>query len=148
MKRNRYITLTLVLLVLFSQFKVISAYDDLYGIELDDIVDVAFISYRNGEFVIEYTTEGAFRVEVNTNAVNEIFVNAILGMKEGETKPYISWMVGADIIEYYNTTIVDIVIDSTPETTTSTTPSTQTVDYLSCLMILSLIFVSSRFRKN
>ncbi|MCE7741354.1 MAG: hypothetical protein GOP50_02750 [Candidatus Heimdallarchaeota archaeon] len=103
-------------ILLLNTLVSVYAYDEYAGIEYDDVVDVGFVSYRNGEFVIEYTAEGAFRVEVNTNAVNFNFVNAILGMKEFEKKPYVTWNVGPDLIEYYNVTIYDIVVDSTPPT--------------------------------
>jgi hypothetical protein len=98
-------------LLLLNSFVSVYAYDEYEGIEYDDIVDVGFVSYRNGEFVIEYTEEGPFRVEVNTHAVNENFVNAIIGMKLGERKDLVTWMVGPDLIEYFNVTIYSIFRD-------------------------------------
>ena len=112
---RRYSTIFFILtLVIFNIFSSVKAYDDFAGIEYDDIVDVAFESYRNGELVIEYTPDGPLRVEVNTNAVNYHFVNELLGMKVGEKKYYITWTVDSDLIEYYNTTILKIVKDATP----------------------------------
>ena len=110
------VILSIFSILLFSSLVLVTAYDNYEGIEYDDIVDVAFVSYRNGEFVIEYTAEGSIRIEVNTNAVNHNFVNQILGMKIGDKKPYITWNVGADLIEYYNTTIISLFKDSTPPT--------------------------------
>lgn len=98
-----------------NSFVSVYAYDDYAGIEYDDIIDVGFVSYRNEVFVIEYTEEGSFRVEVNSHAVNINFVNAVLGMKLGETKPYTTWTVGADLIEYYNITIYNIFKDISPD---------------------------------
>ena len=72
--------------------------------------------------------------------INEIFVNEILGMKLGEVKTYITWTMGSDLIEYYKTTILKIVLDSTPETTP--TQTTQTVDFFTTTSILSLIIIS------
>jgi hypothetical protein len=99
----------IISILMLNSFVSIYAYDEFYGVEYDDVVDVGFVSHRNGDFVIEYTEEGSLRVVVNTNAINENFVNAILGMKEGEVKPLVTWTVGADLIEYFNVTIYDIV---------------------------------------
>ena len=93
----------------------VNAYSKYEGIEYDDVVDVGFVSYRNGVFVIEYTEDGALRVEVNSNAVNYNFVNALLGMKKGDKKPLVTWTAGGDLIQYYNVTVYEIVYDSTPD---------------------------------
>ncbi|MHA1200465.1 MAG: hypothetical protein ACTSQF_14175 [Candidatus Heimdallarchaeaceae archaeon] len=142
MKQSRYAKLFLVLFAISACFTLTSAYDDLDGIELNDVVDFAFIAYRNGEFVIEYTASSAFRIEVNTNGVNDNFVNAILGMKVGETKSYITWTIGLDVIEYYNTTIIHIELDASPETT----PSTSSVDFLNSVALISIILLSSKIK--
>jgi len=102
-------------MLLLNALVSVSAYDEYAGIEFDDIVDVGFVSYRNGVFVIEYSESGSFRVEVNTNAVNYNFVNAILGMKVDERKDLVTWMVGPDLIEYFNVTIYSIFRDISQE---------------------------------
>ena len=142
-----FLILITVTLFLLNSLCLVDSYCEINGIEYDDIVDVAFISYRNGEFIIEYTAEGSFRITVDTNLIKETFINAILGMKLGETEPYIAWNIDADVIEYYNTTIINIVFDSTPETSTQT--PTETVDFFWVIIVLNFIsIVILRRRKN
>ncbi|MCG3215776.1 MAG: hypothetical protein KAS63_03625 [Candidatus Heimdallarchaeota archaeon] len=117
----RYLTILYVLslLILNSQFSA-RAYDNIHGIEYDDVVDVAFVRYINNEFSFSYTTDAPFRVTVNENIINVNFIEELIGMKIGETKPLISWYVQENettvsFIEYFNTTIVKLIKDSTPQ---------------------------------
>lgn len=95
------------------------AYDDVLGVEYGDIIDVAFTSYIDGEFTNEYTEEGPFQITVNENYINRNFIEEIVGMKLGEVKPYITWTVqnngDTSTIEYYDTKIVNIVKDISPD---------------------------------
>ncbi len=156
MKQHSLQCLILIIITIFmlNSICLVDSYSETDGIEYDDIIDVAFISYRNGEFVIEYTAQGPIRLEINTNAVNEYFVNEVLGMKIGEVKPYITWNVGADLIEYFNTTIVNLVKDSTPETSTpsptetSTFSSIKTIDFFWGIIVVNFISISLLKRKK
>jgi hypothetical protein len=119
MSRRFHYTLLLVVIssLVLTQFTTVGAYDSLYGVEYDDIIDVAFISYINGEFSNNYTADGAFRITVNPGVINANFIDEIIGMMIGEVKPYITWVdpVG-NLVEYYDTTVVKLVKDSTPDT--------------------------------
>ncbi len=101
-----------------TQSLTVKAYDNLYGVEYDDVIDVAFESWINGIFSNSYTAEGPFRLTVSNQVINSNFTSELLGMKEGEVKPYITWInLDEDVIEYYDTTIVRLVKDSTPDST-------------------------------
>ena len=109
---------TLSILVLSISVNVL-AYDEVYGIEWGDVVDISFTRYINGKFSIEYGPDNPFRVTVDDDITNIHLVEALLGMKIGETKKQISWSVTAENgtvfnYDYYNTTIIKIVKDSTP----------------------------------
>ncbi len=117
MKRQLYILilLSIVTSLAVAQFTSVVAYDNLYGVEYDDIVDVAFESWINGAFSNSFTAEGPFRVTVNTHIVNANFTNELIGMRLWEVKPYITWIDGEDnLIEYYNTTVTNLVKDISP----------------------------------
>ena len=114
--RRSLILVGMLSIILLNSIVSIYAYDEYAGIEYDDIVDVGFVSYRNGEFQIEYTEGGSLRVEVNTHAINVNFVNAILGMKIGEIKDLVTWTVEGDLIQYYNVTIYRLIKDISPDT--------------------------------
>jgi len=118
MRRQLYILIMLSIMtsLVVTQSLTVKAYDNLYGVEYDDIIDVAFESWINGIFSNSYTAEGPFRLTVSTQVINSNFTSALLGMKEGEVKPYITWIDGdGKTIEYYDTTVVRLVKDSTPE---------------------------------
>ena len=118
MSRRFHYTLLLVVLssLVITQFTTVEAYDTLYGVEYDDVVDVAFESWINGEFSNNYTADGPFRITVNPGVINANFIDEIIGMMVGEVKPYITWVDPAgNLVEYYDTTIVKLVKDSTPE---------------------------------
>jgi len=116
---RNFVLLTILTFVLISSFSTTQAYDELLGVEYEDVIDVAFTSYIDGEFTNEYTEEGPFRVTVNENYVNKNFIEELVGMKLGEVKPYITWTVlnngDINVIEYYDTKIVKIVKDSSPD---------------------------------
>ena len=136
--------------MLLSQSSIISAYDELNGVEPGDVIDIALISYINGEFVMEYTNEAPLRIEVDIYAINSYFYEAILGMKIGETKPYITWMVENNTIEYYNTTILTIIYDSSYDSTLSPTDgsTSTTVNFISLILSISVVIVISKSRRN
>lgn len=109
--------ISLLFLVLSSTY--ITAYDDKYGIEWGDVVDISFTRYINGKFSATWGPDDPFRVTVDDDITNINLVEALLGMKVGETKAKISWTVTAENgtvfnYDYYNTTIIRIVKDSTP----------------------------------
>ena len=117
---RRYLCYAILLItttaLFITQFTSVTAYDDLYGVEYDDIIDIAFISYINGEFSNNYTADGAFRVTVNSHIINAHLIDQLIGMKIGESKPYITWVDGEEnLIEYYDTTIVRLIKDATPD---------------------------------
>ena len=116
---RNFVLLAILTFILIPYFSTTQAYDELLGVEYEDIIDVAFTSYIDGEFTNEYTEEGPFRVTVNENYINRNFIEELVGMKLGEVKPYITWTVpnngDTSVIEYYNTKVVKIVKDSSPD---------------------------------
>ena len=119
-KSTRNLVLLAILVMGFiSSLSTTQAYDDLLGVEYEDVINVAFISYIDGEFTNNYTEEGPFEVIVNENYINKNFIDELLGMKLGEVNPYITWTVlnnGEESkIEYYDTKVVEIVKDSSPD---------------------------------
>lgn len=104
------------------------AYDDVQGIELNDIIDISFDRYIDGDPTAGYDDANPFQLTVNSAYINVIFVNEMIGMKVGEVKPSIKWTVdeGGGIFteyEYVDTKIVRLVYDATP----STSPIGQTI---------------------
>lgn len=95
------------------------AYDENMGVEYNDVLDITFTSYINGEFQSTYAPESPFRLRVNYTLINENMVNVLIGMKLGEIKPYVSWMVETSLMEYYDLTVIHLVEDSTPGTETT-----------------------------
>ncbi len=116
---RNFVLLTILTMVLISSLSTTQAYDDLLGVEYEDIINVAFTSYIDGEFSNEYTEEGPFQVTVNENYINKNFIDELVGMKLGEVNPYITWTVQNNgepsVIEYYDTKVVKIVKDSSPD---------------------------------
>jgi hypothetical protein len=106
-------------MVFISSLSTTYAYDDLLGVEYEDVIQVAFTSYIDGEFSNEYTEEGPFEVTVNENYINRNFIEELVGMKVGEVKPYITWTIQNNgvpsVIEYYDTKVVKIVKDASPD---------------------------------
>jgi hypothetical protein len=119
MRRRLYYSILLIAFttLVLTQLTTVNSYDELYGVEYGDIVDVAFESWINGEFSNNFTDDGAFRVTVDPDVVNYNFVDELVTMKIGEVKPYITWFDGeGNLIEYYNTKIVRLVKDISPNT--------------------------------
>ena len=120
--RKKLVGFFIVLVTLLIQITAMSsAYDDVHGVELNDIIDISFVRYTNGVLTLEHSDADPFELTVNTASINEIFVLEMVGMKVGEVKPSIKWTVdeGGGIFneyEYVNTKIVRIVKDSTPPT--------------------------------
>ena len=114
-----FVLLTILSVVFTSSLLTTQAYDDLLGVEYEDVIDVAFTSYIDGEFTNEYTEDGPFQVIVNENYINKNFIEELVGMKVGEVKPYITWTIQNDgelsVIEYYNTKVLKIVKDASPD---------------------------------
>ncbi len=144
MHLNRLAKTMLIFLVIIGQLSLISAYDDIEGIELNDVVDVAFVRYRACTFEVEYTSESPFRIEVNPLYFNENLTDELLGMKLGEIKPYLSWRESGELVEYYNTTIVNIFYDSSEETT----PTTKPANFFNVFVSLAVIIVIARLKKK
>ncbi len=120
--RKKIVRSFVVLVTLLIQVAALSnAYDDIHGVELNDIIDISFDRYINGIQESGYDDENPFELTVNTAYINAKFVNEMIGMKVGEVKPSIKWTVdeGGGIFteyEYVNTKIIRIVKDSTPPT--------------------------------
>lgn len=120
--RNKLVGSFAVLVILLIQVAALSsAYDDVHGVELNDIIDISFERYIDGIPGLHKTDDDPFRLTVNPAYINVIFVNEMIGMKVGEVKPSIKWTVdeGGGIFteyEYVNTKIVRLVKDATPET--------------------------------
>ena len=137
--RKKLVGSFVVLVTLFIQVAALSsAYDDIHGVELNDIVDISFDRYIDGIQESGYDDENPFELTVNPAYINVIFVNEILGMKVGEIKPSIKWTVdeGGGIFteyEYVNTKIIRIVKDATP----AISPIGQTI-----LIIFEVILVT------
>ncbi|MFW9851496.1 MAG: hypothetical protein ACFFDS_00975 [Candidatus Thorarchaeota archaeon] len=117
--RKFFIFVSIILLAI-SISKTTQAYSDIHGIEYDDVIDVTCDIYQDSVLVTEFTEYAPFRFQVNENLVNKILVDAVIGLKVGETKPYITWVLDYQngtiaTIEYFDTTILRIAIDSTPE---------------------------------
>ena len=102
--------------LLLSIISLSSAYDDVYGIETNDIIEVSFDRKING---VEEPGYDDYRIDVNPSQINIAFVNALLGMKIGEVKPSIKWTVDEGDgtyteYEYIDTTIIRLIKDATP----------------------------------
>ncbi len=136
--RKKLVGSFIVLVTLLIQIAAISsAYDDVQGIELNDVIDISFDRYIDGIQESGYDDENPFELIVNKKYINEIFVLEMIGMKVGEVKPSIKWTVdeGGGIFteyEYVNTKIIRIVKDATP----AISPIGQTV-----LIIFEVILV-------
>lgn len=96
------------------------AYDVIHGVEYNDVIDITFVRFIDGQFSIKYGDDGPFRITINENLYNKVFIDELIGMKLKESKLYIAWNVEQDNgsithFEYFNTTIFNIHIDSTPE---------------------------------
>lgn len=120
--RKKLVGSFVVLVILLIQITAISsAYDDVHGVELNDIIDISFVRYTNGVLTLNHSDANPFELIVNKAYINEIFVLEMVGMKVGEVKPSIKWTVdeGGGIsndYEYVDTKIVRIVKDATPPT--------------------------------
>ncbi len=112
----------IVLVTLLIQVSALSvAYDDIHGVELNDVIDISFDRYINGDATTGYPDDDPFQLTVNPAYINVIFVNEIIGMKVGEVKPSIKWTVDEgdghfNEYEYVDTKIVKLVKDATPST--------------------------------
>ncbi len=118
---SRYLAILCVIsfLITNAQLNAI-AYDAIHGVESNDVVDITFVRFIDGVFSISYSDDGPFRITINPNLYNEYFINELLGMKLREPKLYIAWSVTQENgslsrFEYFNTTVINIHIDSTPE---------------------------------
>lgn len=117
---RKFLILGIILLLAFPILTQIRAYSDIHGVEYDDIIDVTCEIYKDEELVGDFTEAAPFRFQVNEHLVNRILVDAVVGLKVGETKPYITWIIDyrngtITTVEYYDTTIYRIVEDSTPD---------------------------------
>ncbi len=118
--RKKLVGSFVVLVTLLLQVASLSvAYDDIHGIELNDVIAISYDRYINGDFKDSTDDEHPFELIVNKAYINEIFVLEMIGMKIGEVKPSIKWTVdeGGGIFteyEYVNTKIVRLVKDATP----------------------------------
>ncbi|MHA1952516.1 MAG: hypothetical protein ACW96U_01030 [Candidatus Heimdallarchaeaceae archaeon] len=118
-KSSRRLSLFCIFIVLlFYAFPSTHAYDNIDGVEFDDVVDISFVRYIDGRYSITYSDEAPFTVKVSYNELNHNVVDELLGMKKQETKDII-WDVELEngtikYYEYRNTKIVRIVVDSTP----------------------------------
>jgi len=125
MKRASFYTVVVLLIFNFLILPnlLVQSYDDKLGVEYDDIVNITCVRIidHNTYQPLVYTPDSPLTVIINPKSFNEIFINELLGMKLGETKDLISWYVTQEdetinLFEYYNTTIFEIVEDSTPGT--------------------------------
>jgi hypothetical protein len=117
---RKALILGITLLLTISVVKTTQAYSDIHGVEYDDIIDVTCDIYMDSELVGEFTELAPFRFQVNEHLVNRILVDAVIGLKIGDTKSYITWIIDYQngtiaTVEYFDTTIFRIVEDSTPE---------------------------------
>jgi hypothetical protein len=123
MKRASFYTVVGLLMFNFLILPnlLVQSYDDRLGVEYDDTVNVTctrIIDHKTWEPYI-YTPDYPLTIVINPESFNENFINELLGMKLGETKELISWYVTQEdetvtLYEYHNTTIIEIVKDSTP----------------------------------
>ncbi len=122
-RRKLVVGLFIISLTILTKAAIYShAYDDVQGVEMNDIIDIAFDRTIDGHPESGYDEENPFRLTVNPDYINIAFVNEIIGMKIGETKPSIQWTVYQENgtvteIEYLNTKIVRLVKDATPSST-------------------------------
>ena len=125
MKRAFFYTVVVLLMFNFLILPnlLVKSYDDKLGVEYDDVVNVTCtrIIDHNTFDPFVYGLNSPLTVVINPESFNENFINELLGMKLGETKDLISWYVTQvdetiTLYEYYNTTIIEIVEDSTPGT--------------------------------
>lgn len=125
MKRTSFYTVVVLLMFNFLILPnlLVQSYDDKLGVEYDDIVNVTCtrIIDHNTYQPLVYTPDSPLTVVIDPKSFNINFIDALLGMKLGETKDLISWYVTQEdetinFFEYYNTTIFEIVEDSTPGT--------------------------------
>ena len=120
MRQRKRSILFLSMLVLFLVVPLTQtvAYDDNYGVEYDDLIDISFRVYYNGSIKNDYPPESPFQMRVNPTLIAEVYLNFILGMKIGENRPYVSWTTqgeeGPVFVEYVNNTLIRVVEDSTP----------------------------------
>ncbi len=117
---RKFLILGITLLLMISILTTTQAYSDINGIEYDDVIDVTCDIYMDSELVGEFTELAPFRFQVNEYIVNRILVDAVIGLKVGETKSYITWLIDYQngtitTVEYFDTTIYRIIVDSTPE---------------------------------
>lgn len=118
---KKLIGLSIILISLLANVTILSsAYDDIHGIEYNDIVDISFERYIDGVLNSVYDDDNPFQITINPDYINVIVVNQLLGMKVGEINPSIKWTVEqvngtVNEFEYVNTKIVRIVKDSTPQ---------------------------------
>ncbi|NPD89344.1 MAG: hypothetical protein HGN29_11515 [Asgard group archaeon] len=115
---SRFSLLFVFIVLFFYALSSTQAYDNLNGVEYDDIIDISFVRYIDGRYSITYSDDDPFRVKVNYNELNHNVVDELLEMKKQETKN-INWEVVLEngtirYYEYRNTKIVRIVEDSTP----------------------------------
>lgn len=125
MKRASFYTVVVLLMFNFLILPnlLVQSYDDKNGVEYNDIVNITCtrIIDHNTYQPFVYTPDSPLTVIINPESFNENFINELLGMKLGETKDLISWFVTQEngvinLYEYFNTTIFEIVEDSTPGT--------------------------------
>ncbi len=117
---RKFPILGITILLTISILTTTQAYSDIHGIEYDDIIDITCEIYKDSELVGEFTEAGPFRFQVNEHLVNKILVDAVIGLKVGDTKSYITWIIDyqngtTTKVEYFDTIIFRIVEDSTPE---------------------------------
>ena len=115
---RRFSLLCIFIILLFYALSSTQAYDNIDGVEYDDVVDISFVRYINGKYSITYSDAEPFTVKINYNELNHNVLDELLGMKKQETKD-IAWDVVLEngtikYYEYRNTKIVRIVVDSTP----------------------------------
>ena len=115
---RRFSLLCIFIVLLFYALSSTQAYNNISGVEYDDVVDISFVRYIDGKYSITYSDAEPFTVKINYNELNHNVLDELLGMKKKETKD-IAWDVVLENgtiknYEYRNTKIVRIVVDSTP----------------------------------
>ena len=115
---RRFSLFCIFIVFLFYALPSTQAYDNIGGVEYDDIVDISFVRYINEKYSVTYSDEDPFTVKINYNDLYHTVVDKLLGMKKKETKD-IEWEIELEngtlqYYEYRNTKIVRIVEDSTP----------------------------------
>ena len=107
------------IMILFCTLPSTQAYDNISGVEYDDILDISFVRYIDGKYSVTYSDSAPFTVKINYNDLYHSVVDKLLGMKKRETKD-IEWEIRLEngtirFYEYRDTKIVRIVVDSTPD---------------------------------